>query len=435
MLYCDFSAITSDLQKPMGNNTLSIPLDIPNVKVLDVKFVGDEIHISVESTQGSTACRKCGKTLTTSCGHGRERVLRHLAILGRPSFIHIRPRRFECKVCGGNPTTAQELSWAESRSPHTRVYEDYLLLMLRNSTVADVELKEGIGYEAVMGILDRRVAKGVNWKRIEHLDLLGIDEIALKKGHQDFVTLVTGRCGDRTLLLAVLKGREKATVKTFFESIPKRLRKRPRVVCTDMYDGFVNAAKEVFSKHVKIVVDRFHVAKLYRGALDELRKTELKRLKKELPEAEYQQLKGAMWALRRSPHNRTPEDVQLLRRLFDHSPVLETAYYASGILTHIFDHAVSKRSARYHIRRWVCLVKASGLNCFDTFLNTLDKYLEEILNYFVNGDSSGFVEGLNNKVKVIKRRCYGIFNLGHLFQRIFLDFGNHHDLEDNGVFC
>jgi transposase len=362
-------------------------------------------------------------------------VLRHLAILGRPSFIHIRPRRFECKTCRGNPTTTQELSWAEPRSAHTRAYEDDLLLMLRNSTVADVALKEGIGYEAVMGVLDRRVAKGVNWKHIEQLDMLGIDEIALKKGHQDFVTLVTGRRGNRTRLLAVLAGREKATVKTFFQSIPERLRKPLRVVCTDMYDGFVNAAKEVFSRHVNIVVDRFHVAKLYRAGLDELRKTELKRLKKELPEADYQPLKGAMWALRRRPDNRTPGDVELLRQVFDHSPPLETAYYASGIPTHIFDHAVSKRSARYRIRRWVDLVKASGLTCFDKFLNTLDKYLEEILNYFINRDSSGFVEGVNNKVKVIKRRCYGIFNLGHLFQRIFLDLGNHHDLENNGVFC
>jgi transposase len=121
--------------------------------------------------------------------------------------------------------------------------------------------------------------------------------------------------------------------------------------------------------------------------------------------------------------------------VFDHSPPLETAYCASGIPTRIFNHAVSKRSARYRIRRWADLVKASGLTCFDKFLNTLDKYLEEILNYFINRDSSGFVEGVNNKVKVIKRRCYGIFNLGHLFQRIFLDLGNHHDLENNGVFC
>ena len=415
-------------------NTVAIPLDIPDVKVFDVELIGDEVHIKVESTQTGTRCRRCGKRLTSPCGHGRERVLRHLPIFGRPSFIHIRPIRFACSHCRGNPTTTQRLSWYEPRSPHTRAYDDYLLLQLRNSTVADVELKEAVGYEAIMGVLERRIAKQVDWKRIKHLSVLGVDEIALKKGHRDFVTIVTGRSGDQTRLLAVLENREKATVKTFFASIPKRLRKQLRAVCTDMYEGFINAATEVFSRKVKIVVDRFHVAKLYRGAVDELRKTELKRLKKELPETEYKQLKGAMWALRRSLQSRTEEDVRLLRRLFAHSPLLETAYYASGLLTHLFDQVRSKRSARYHLRRWIALVKGSGLRCFDRFLKTLDKWQEAILNYFEEHDTSGFVEGLNNKIKVIKRRCYGIFNIGHLFQRIFLDFGNHHDLQENSVF-
>jgi transposase len=436
MLY--YTVFWQTYAQPKGkrmDNTLPIPLDIPNVKVLTVKFIGDEIHITVESTVTSTRCRKCGKQLTTSCGHDRERVLRHLAILGRPTFIHIRPLRFECRTCRGNPTTTQRLPWYDSRSPHTQAYEDYLLLQLRGSTVSDVELKEAIGYEAIMGIVERRIAKRVDWKRIKRLELLGVDEITLKKGHQDYVTLITGRSGNQALLLAVLGNREKATVKAFFASIPKRLRKHLRAVCTDMYEGFINAAKEVFSKKIKLVVDRFHVAKLYRGAVDDLRKAELKRLKKQLPEAEYKHLKGAMWALRRSLKKRTPVDVQLLRRLFQHSPLLETAYYASGILTHIFDHARSKRSARHRLQRWIYLVNGSGLTCFDKFLKTLDKWMEEILNYFVHRDSSGFVEGLNNKIKVIKRRCYGIFNIEHLFQRISLDLGNHHDLQENTVFC
>jgi transposase len=54
-------------------------------------------------------------------------------------------------------------------------------------------------------------------------------------------------------------------------------------------------------------------------------------------------------------------------------------------------------------------------------LTTLDNWLAEIINYFVNRLSSGFVEGLNNKVKTIKRRCYGILKVTTLFQRLYLD--------------
>jgi transposase len=66
-------------------------------------------------------------------------------------------------------------------------------------------------------------------------------------------------------------------------------------------------------------------------------------------------------------------------------------------------------------------VTKSNLSCFNTFLKTLSNWLDEIANYFISRLTSAFVEGLNNKIKVIKRRCYGILNPSHLFQRIHLD--------------
>ena len=83
------------------------------------------------------------------------------------------------------------------------------------------------------------------------------------------MTIVTGRLGDETVILGLLADRKKETVKEFFMSIPKKLRKQIRYVCSDLYVGFINAAKEVFGKKVRIIVDRFHVAKLYGKGLDE----------------------------------------------------------------------------------------------------------------------------------------------------------------------
>jgi len=72
------------------------------------------------------------------------------------------------------------------------------------------------------------------------------------------------------------------------------------------------------------------------------------------------------------------------------------------------------------------LVRGSGLRCFDRFLKTVETWQEQILNYFIDRHSSGFVEGLNNKIKVLKRRCYGLLNVDHLFQRLSLDLGEYH---------
>jgi transposase len=90
-------------------------------------------------------------------------------------------------------------------------------------------------------------------------------------------------------------------------------------------------------------------------------------------------------------------------------------------LTAIYEQPLAKPMAERKIRGWIRRVKRSQLKCFNDFLSTLDNWWEEITNYFVERENSGFVEGFNNKLKVLKRRCYGIFNLQHLFQRIYLD--------------
>lgn len=290
-----------------------------------------------------------------------------------------------------------------------------------NSTVQDVGVKEGLSYDSVLGALERRISSEVDWGRYESLGVMGLDEIALKKGHRDFVVIATARLSDGHLgILGVLKNREKDTIVAFLRSIPMRLLQTIHTVCCDMYEGFTEAVRQEI-KTAQIVVDRFHVAVKYRDAVDELRKQELKRLKHELDEAAYKALKGSMWAFRRQRKDWTSEDRQVLRRLFAHAPTLKLAYQLQEQLTTIFDQPLSKPVAKRKIRAWVKRVKKSGLSCFDDFLSTLNHWWEEITNFFTQRANSGFVEGLNNKIKVLKRRCYGLFNLNHIFQRIFLD--------------
>jgi transposase len=296
---------------------------------------------------------------------------------------------------------------------------------LVHSTVQDTSIKEDIGYEAIMGIIDRYIERDINWEDVPRLEVIGLDEISLKKGHRDFVAIITGRIGTETVILGVLPDRKKATVKAFLSSIPQHVRQTIHSVCTDMYEGFVNAAKEVLGKRVKIVIDRFHVAKLYRSGVDSLRKRELKRLQQELSEEAYSQFKGAMWALRKSEEQLTDEDKDILVCLFAHSPSLKMAHEFCHDLTAIFETQLSKREGKRQMRKWMHKVRASKLHCFDSFLTTLENWLDDIANYFIARHTSGFVEGFNNKLKVIKRRCYGIVNVTHLFQRIQLDLYGH----------
>ena len=402
--------------------SLSIPLDIPNVEVEKLEIDQDgNYRITVHSTEWGTHCHKCGGFITDFYGYSPSITLRHLPILGRQVEICIRPQRYQCQECAGKPTTTQKLGWYAHRSPHTQAFEQHILLACVNSTVLDVGIKEGISYEAVRGIIDRYIAKGVDWVLIKKLKVIGMDEISLKKGHQDFATIITGRIDGKTVILGVLADRKKETVKQFLMSIPKRLRREVRFVCCDMYIGFVNAAREVFGKKVRIVVDRFHVAKLYGKGLDELRKKELERLRKTLPKEQYKELEGVMWILRKRPSDLMSEEQEKLNKLFENSPLLKKAYALKSELTTLLDSDLDRRRGKQKLTGWMNRVKKSSVRCFDTFLNTLETYKDEIANYFMDRLNSGFVEGLNNKIKVIKRRCYGLRNVGHLFQHLYLD--------------
>jgi Transposase and inactivated derivatives len=131
--------------------------------------------------------------------------------------------------------------------------------------------------------------------------------------------------------------------------------------------------------------------------------------------------------LRKKPSELNEEERALLARLFKYSPLLQQAYQIENELTAIFDEKQELRQAKAQIRSWKKRVQASGLSCFDRFLATLDKWLDEITNYFIDRLSSGFVEGLNNKIKVIKRRGSGILNIKHLYKRLYLDLGGYQE--------
>jgi len=407
-------------------NQILFPLDIPNIEVLSTLFnkQGDYI-ITVESTKAEAVCQECHRKITKFHSHGREIELRYLPVMGHRVYIRIKPRRYKCFNCNGR-TTTQELAWYTPKSPHTKAYDTHLMLQLVNSTVADVSYKEQVGEDAVEGAVGRCLQDTVDWEQFKELNIIGIDEIALTKGHRNFAAIISTRQADgHTAILAVLKERTKESIRAFMESIPARLRPTIHYVCTDMWDGYANAAEEFAEAHsdvtLDVVADRFHVAKNYRKCVDNIRKKECRRLKKELPADEYEKIKGAMWLVRRNNRDLSPDERAKLQLLFQHSPTLKKAYTLREELTAILELQLTQEEGKRRLELWVAKVKRSGLKGFDTFLNTLYKWFDRITNYFTCRFNSGFVEGLNNKIKTLKRRCYGLSNVKTLFQRLYLD--------------
>lgn len=403
-------------------SNLTIPLGIDSLKIIaqTVDAKGNFI-INVESTATSTPCHKCGQLATKMSGYGETIMVQHLSILDRPVYLRITKVRYECDFCEDHPKTSEQYDWCDRKSKTTKGLDNYINRCVINSTIEDVAKKIGISCEIVESSLNRCVSTTVEWSQYTDLETLGIDEIALKKGHNEYVVIISAKDNLGELsVVAVLPNRLKATVKAFLESIPDHLKKTVKNVCTDMYDGFVNAATEVFGSRV-VVVDRYHVAKLYREPLDELRISEMKRLKVTLPHEEYAKLENMMWIIRKKHECLTKQEKSILEFMYKYSPKLKEAHKLALRLTQIFNTHQNRKRALSKLNRWIARVQSSTTSCFNKFIKTLNKYKVCILNYFKSRKNSGFVEGLNSKIKVLKRRCYGISNPKTLFQRLFLD--------------
>jgi transposase len=370
---------------------ISIPLDITDVRVRQTELTRDgEFILTVESTLSSTTCRRCGRPITERHGLDEPRLLRHLPILGRVVYLRIRPKRFHCPWCDDHPTTTQTLDWYDQGALHTKAYERHLILQLVNSTVTDVQAKEDVTYDAVLGVLDRWIATSVDWETLPPFATMGIDEIALLKGHRDFVAVISAQTTQGDLsVLAVLPERLKATIVAWLKTIPSAIRTQITTVCIDMWDGYISAVEQVLPD-AKIVIDRLHVACHYRDTVDDLRKQEVRRLQKELPKAAQDNLKRMLWPFRKRAGDLDTAEQERLDALLASSPALQQAYTWREELTVIFDTARSKADGLRRIHFWRPRVVRSGLTCFDTFLKLLDNWLDLITNYFIDHQTSTY---------------------------------------------
>jgi len=126
---------------------------------------------------------------------------------------------------------------------------------LIGSTLTDVTEKEDVTYACLLSVLDRWVATSVNWEDLPPCPTLGIDEIALLKGHRDYLAVISARDQSGMLhLLAILPDRLKTTIVAWLKALPDAVRERITTVCTDMWEGYVNAVEEVLPS-AQIVIE------------------------------------------------------------------------------------------------------------------------------------------------------------------------------------
>jgi transposase len=272
-------------------------------------------------------------------------------------------------------------------------------------------------------MLNRPVRESVDWASLQALGVLGLDEIALRKGHRDFVTSASARPPNGALtVVAVLPDRSpRDRAGLLGLHCLKRLQATRTRVCTARYDGDIHAARAALPR-ARVVIDRLHVpASLTSPVLAHCASKRSSGCRPRCPKTRMPRSRGTWWPFRKPWANLTPEEREQLDRRFAHAPALKAAHRLREVLTLSFDAPLTQARARDYLEAWGSLVKASRRTCCDSFLTTLDERRDAITHDFLDRQSSGFVAGLNHQIKVLKRRCYGIFSPARLLQRRHLD--------------
>lgn len=375
--------------------------NLPEFKIHNLKAdLPDKVIIDVETIHDIGKCPLCKKS-TKNINNYYIKKVRDNSIFGRPSYLRIKKKVFICHPC--NHAFSESLCSVRSKHPYTTRFEKLIFESCLENTISNVSRLHKLPYDCVKGIYNRIADTCIKHLMLfkEEIEILGIDEISIRKGHKNYRAVVSNISGG--YVMDMLQDRKKETVIKFLNSLSNKAKKRIVYVSMDMWEGYFNATKKVLP-HTIIVIDRFHVMKNLNAAITKCRRD----IQRTLPRSRKDRYKGYRWVLVKNEENMSEEDLVLLSRMLCDCPELKILYNLKKEFQSIFNNSRKKSSADRKLKSWESKVKKLNNENMNKFLNTLNNWREWILNYFTSDKTTNaFVEGINNKIKVIKRSGYG----------------------------
>lgn len=247
---------------------------------------------------------------------------------------------------------------------------------------------------------------------LKHVEYIAIDEFAIKKGHK-YMTVVMDLIEKRILYLS--EGRRAESIAPFFRRL-KSLGIVPKAIAMDMWTAYINAVMDFFPD-TPIVFDRFHIEKNLNEALSNIRKAIYR---DEVDLNKRRILKGTRWLLLKNEQNLNEEKDErkkLELALLINKP-LAASYYLKEELKLLWQQK-SLEDAKSFLGSWVGKAIATGIEIMKKFAHLLLAHRSGIFNWFNHQISTGPLEGMNNKIKVLKRKAYGYRDMEYFKLKIY----------------
>lgn len=377
-------------------------------RYLKTKYKDGSVQLHIEKKPNYQRCAVCGSYEVIR--KGREiREIRTLPIGKRPVFLVLHLHRLFCKSC--QALQLEPILLADPKKHWAKALGRYIIDLLRHTTVEDVAQYLGMSWDTIKDIhlwaLRRKYAR----RKLRHLKYLGVDEVAIRKGHSYLTVVVDLETG---AVVWVAPDRTTESLEVFLKKV-KRSGAKIEAIAMDMWPAYITATMNHYSSKV-IVFDHYHVIAMCNRMLDEVRRGAAR----DASLTERDVYVGIRYLLLQGEEKiQDNQDARAkLDRLFMVNTPLHIAYLLKEELRALWT-CTSRLNAEIHLQNWLKKAWASGVTALTKFAKTLAAHRTGILNFFDHPFTTGMVEGINNKIKLLKRQAYGFRDMEYFSLRIY----------------
>lgn len=378
--------------------------ELIGLKDLFIKSVirkDQNLCIYAEMYQRIHKCPRCGQQ-TSKVHDYRTQRIKDISAFGKMTIIYLRKRRHICPFCGKK--FYEEVPFLPKYHRMTNRLAAYVISTLKGiSSMKSVAIGANISQPTVARIFDN-----VGYSSKELPRVLSIDEFRGNAGGEKFQCIVTDPENKR--VLDILPNRKTEDLTGYF--LKYRDRKKVQYFVIDMSGPYKSLAQRLFP-HANIIVDRYHVIRQVIWAFENVRKEE----QSKFHDARRKYFKRSRKLLLKKPSSLSPEEAAQVGSMLDVSERLRQAYRMKNEF-HKLMECKSREEARKQLGIWNMMAVGYGLPEFQACTKTFINWQNEILNSFEYPFTNGFTEGVNNKIKVIKRNAFGVKNFERFRKRI-----------------
>lgn len=366
----------------------------------------NEIFFFAHMRKSSYRCSCCGAK-QVQIKETKKRTFRGCNLGPKKTYLKIVVHKFLCYKCKKKRWAA--LPFAMGKLPLTKSFIRHIIELTGMSTLLHIARLYGLQWKTVKNIDKTNLSKRQKQFSFKKLRYISVDEIAIRKGHH-YMTIITDIFTGQ--IIYAVKGRKEKEIEGFLKRLASRA-KRLKGVAMDMSAGY-SASVSKYLPHVAIVFDRFHVTRVITDALDEIRKEEWKNCQSQ----GFNVIKGQRFLLLRNFENLQLSEQSMVEKLLEINRPLAIAHTLKEQFRMFWQQKTYQDGVRFLVI-WCLEAKMSGILPLIKAAQTLLKHGKGLLNYFLHKIDNGKAEGINNKIKVLKRQAYGFRDTEYFILKLY----------------